>query len=76
MFLVTTYHLFGDQIHQKNLGGVFFFHWNPLYGEVCPSYIYCTDLNLWPGKRSLIAIVEDKAAIYYVLTFNPGNRNF
>ena len=31
-------------------------------------------LNLRPGKRSLVAKVEDEAGVYDVPTFNPRNR--
>ena len=33
-------------------------------------------INLWPGKRSNIAKVENKAGVHYVLTAYPGHRSF
>ena len=33
---------------------------------ICPLYI-----NLWPGEKSLIAKVEDEAAVHDVFTLNP-----
>ena len=34
------------------------------------------DGNLWPEKRSLIAIVEDEAGVHGVPPFNPGHWSF
>ena len=31
-------------------------------------------LNLWPGEKSLVAKVEDKAGVHDVLTTDPGHR--
>ena len=33
-------------------------------------------LNLRPGKRSLVAKVEDEAGVHDVFAFNPGHSGF
>ena len=38
------------------------------------TYINVMRLNLRPGKRSLIAKVEDEAGVHNVVTLDPRNR--